>query len=218
MADTVTRPRHLSDCRPMLSTVHPRRIRLDIRPHLTQIERPPPTASFTLVEARSLVATKSATPLLRPPRPHMSDNRVALLIELDRLDNSAIVDTKHLTPYPHWQHPVLLPRNRIALTARKRRQDTPQARNLDTSSQARYHDSVEIADSARKHGIGDDDIRAAIRNAIVQTTIATDRDLVIGADANGRLLEIVLLDPDADLTVIHAMPLRPKFYRLLRGR
>jgi hypothetical protein len=39
--------------------------------------------------------------------------------------------------------------------------------------------------------------------------------LVIGADSTGRLLEIVVLDPDDDPVVIHAMALRPKFYRFL---
>lgn len=43
-----------------------------------------------------------------------------------------------------------------------------------------------------------------------------DRLLVIGADRTGRLLEVVILDPDDDPIVIHAMPLRPTFYGLLR--
>lgn len=44
------------------------------------------------------------------------------------------------------------------------------------------------------------------------------RDLVIGADWSGRLLEVVVLDddPDEEPIVIHAMPLRPKFHRFLR--
>jgi hypothetical protein len=40
--------------------------------------------------------------------------------------------------------------------------------------------------------------------------------LIIGADRAGRLLEIVVLDPDDDPVVIHAMPLRQKFYDYLR--
>jgi hypothetical protein len=41
------------------------------------------------------------------------------------------------------------------------------------------------------------------------------RDLVIGADRSGRLLEVVVLgdDPDEEPVVIHAMALRPKFHR-----
>ena len=42
-----------------------------------------------------------------------------------------------------------------------------------------------------------------------------DRILVIGADTTGRLLEIVVLDPDEAPVAIHAMPLRAKFYRYL---
>jgi len=42
-----------------------------------------------------------------------------------------------------------------------------------------------------------------------------DRVLVIGADSAGRLLEVVVLDPDDDPVAIRAMPLRPKFYRYL---
>lgn len=44
------------------------------------------------------------------------------------------------------------------------------------------------------------------------------RDLVIGADRSGRLLEVVILDddPDEEPIVIHAMSLRPKFRRYLR--
>ena len=56
---------------------------------------------------------------------------------------------------------------------------------------------MEIADSARKHGIADEDIRHAVRvefRAISQG----DRLLIIGADRAGRLLEIVVLDPDGD--------------------
>lgn len=45
-----------------------------------------------------------------------------------------------------------------------------------------------------------------------------DRVLLIGADHDGRLLEIVVLDPDDDPVVIHAQPLRPKFYPYLQER
>lgn len=76
---------------------------------------------------------------------------------------------------------------------------------------------MEIADSARKHGVRDDDIRHAIRNPL-RLIPGEGRDLVIGADGSGRLLEIVILDddPDEEPIVIHAMALRPKFHRYLR--
>jgi len=42
-----------------------------------------------------------------------------------------------------------------------------------------------------------------------------DRVLVIGADTAGRLLEVVVLDPDGEPVAIHPMPLRQKFNRYL---
>jgi hypothetical protein len=39
--------------------------------------------------------------------------------------------------------------------------------------------------------------------------------LIIGADRDGRLLEIVVLDPDDDPVVIHADGLRQTFYGYL---
>jgi hypothetical protein len=76
---------------------------------------------------------------------------------------------------------------------------------------------MEIADSARKHGIRDEDIRHAIRQPL-RVVPGSGRDLVIGADRSGQLLEVVVLDddPDEEPIVIHAMPLRPKFHRYLR--
>jgi hypothetical protein len=46
-----------------------------------------------------------------------------------------------------------------------------------------------------------------------------DLTMLIGPATDGALLEIGVLDLDGeDPVVIHAMPLRPKFYRLLGGR
>jgi hypothetical protein len=76
---------------------------------------------------------------------------------------------------------------------------------------------MEIADSARQHGVLDEDIHHAVRNPL--KVIAGDgRDLVIAADRAGRLLEVVVLDddPDEEPVIIHAMALRPKFYDYLR--
>jgi hypothetical protein len=42
-----------------------------------------------------------------------------------------------------------------------------------------------------------------------------DRDLYIGADRTGRLLEVVVLDDDGEPVAIHAMALRAKFYEHL---
>lgn len=76
---------------------------------------------------------------------------------------------------------------------------------------------MEIADSARKHGIHDEDIDHAVRDPL-RVISGPGRDLVIGADRSGRLLEVVVLDddPDQEPVIIHAMALRPKFHDYLR--
>lgn len=74
---------------------------------------------------------------------------------------------------------------------------------------------MEIADSARRHAVADEDIQAAVSVPLRLVLQGADRMLVIGADTAGRLLEIVVLDPDGEPVAIHAMPLRPKFYRYL---
>ncbi len=73
---------------------------------------------------------------------------------------------------------------------------------------------MEIADNARKHGVDDLDIEHAVRNAI-RVLNQGDRDLYIGGDRAGRLLEVVVLDDDEQPVAIHAMPLRRKFYEHL---
>ncbi len=76
---------------------------------------------------------------------------------------------------------------------------------------------MEVADSARKHGVRDEDITHAVRNPL-RVVHGDGRDLVIGADRSGRLLEVVVLDddPNEEPVVIHAMPLRSKFHDYLR--
>lgn len=75
---------------------------------------------------------------------------------------------------------------------------------------------MEIADSARKHGVLDEDMQHAIRHPI-RIVPGDGRDLVIRADRSGGLLEVVILDDDPEQgpIVIHAMPLRAKFDRYL---
>ena len=76
---------------------------------------------------------------------------------------------------------------------------------------------MEIADSARKHGVRDQDIAHAVRNPL-RVVPGDGRDLIIGAGLSGQLLEIVVLDDDLqeEPLVIHAMSLRPKFHGYLR--
>jgi hypothetical protein len=74
---------------------------------------------------------------------------------------------------------------------------------------------VEIADRARRHGISDEEIQAAVSVPFRTVPQGDDRILVIGADRAGQLLEVVVLDPYDEPVAIHAMPLRAKFYRYL---
>lgn len=75
---------------------------------------------------------------------------------------------------------------------------------------------MEVADSARKHGVSDDDVAHAAGNAIVSLTDDSGkRVLLIGPARDGRLLEVVVLDPDDDPVAIHAMNCRPKFFPYL---
>ncbi|MDQ1744940.1 MAG: hypothetical protein QOE23_3279 [Pseudonocardiales bacterium] len=75
----------------------------------------------------------------------------------------------------------------------------------------------EVAEAARKHGIADADMFHAIRMQFRAVRQSSDRELIIGADRTGRLLEIVILDAtDLDPPcVIHAMELRKTFYTFL---
>ncbi|WP_445183454.1 hypothetical protein ACTXG6_33970 [Pseudonocardia sp. Cha107L01] len=67
---------------------------------------------------------------------------------------------------------------------------------------------MDIADSARKHGVADDDMRHAVAQSMrVVRQGSADRVLVIGPDRVGALLELVVLDPDTEPVIIHAMVL-----------
>lgn len=68
---------------------------------------------------------------------------------------------------------------------------------------------MRITNSARRHGVRDEAIQHAVANAI--RLVETDDGLfVIGADASGRMLELLARPAeDGDLVVFHAMPLRP---------
>ena len=73
---------------------------------------------------------------------------------------------------------------------------------------------MRIGEPARKHGIAEEDVWHAIRTAVRRVAMDEDLTMLIGPAADGALLEIGVLDLDGeDPVVIHAMPLRPKFYR-----
>ncbi len=75
---------------------------------------------------------------------------------------------------------------------------------------------MRIGGPARNHGVTDDDLQHAVRNAVRRITMGEDLTMMIGPATDGSLLEIGVLDLDGDDPVaIHAMTLRPKFYRFL---
>jgi len=78
---------------------------------------------------------------------------------------------------------------------------------------------VEIHPSARRHGISDQDTLHAIEHSILIDDVGEDPDrwLVIEPDHAANLLEIiVLITADGDEMIIHAMPLRPIYRKLLQ--
>ncbi len=77
---------------------------------------------------------------------------------------------------------------------------------------------MEIADSARKHGVSDASILHAWENAIKLAEFEYDgeeRLLVIGPDPSGNLMELVAVPVAGPTRIIHADRLRPKFYDAL---
>lgn len=76
-----------------------------------------------------------------------------------------------------------------------------------------------VAPSARKHGIKDADAISAARCVLAGGPLDDDnpqRELRIGLDTKGRLLEIVvLLWDDGEIEIIHAMKARAAYRRLI---
>ena len=77
---------------------------------------------------------------------------------------------------------------------------------------------MEVRDSARKHGVVDEDIHHAIDHALAIEDAGEDPDrwLVIGPDRAGNLLEVVVITTvEGHLLAIHAMAMRARYGRLL---
>lgn len=73
-----------------------------------------------------------------------------------------------------------------------------------------------ILDSARKRGIPDDDILHAWRNVL--HVVVQDDDMVmhIGPTRDGALLEVgVVIGREGDELIVHAMPARRKYLRMM---
>ena len=77
---------------------------------------------------------------------------------------------------------------------------------------------VEILPSGRKHGVSDDDIRHAFENAVASITVPDQPGfaMMLGPDQSAQLLKIGVLDDEDNDYVIHAMPARPKYLKMIR--
>ncbi len=79
---------------------------------------------------------------------------------------------------------------------------------------------VEVLRSACRHGVPDEDIQHALRNALLVEEIDEDptRHLILGPARAGNLLELVVLDRPQGPAVMHAMEMRAKYRSLLTRR
>jgi hypothetical protein len=71
----------------------------------------------------------------------------------------------------------------------------------------------DIAESARKHGISDDDMRHALRNPIRAADLGDGFTMFIGPARDGTPLEVGVADSGTGPVIIHAMRARPKWLR-----
>lgn len=69
-----------------------------------------------------------------------------------------------------------------------------------------------ILASARKHGIADEDMFHAFRNAIIEV-VDDDIVMIVGPNRHGNLIEVALIHSDKNYLIIHAMQARKKYLR-----
>ncbi|HEU5033534.1 MAG TPA: hypothetical protein VFT62_02120 [Mycobacteriales bacterium] len=76
---------------------------------------------------------------------------------------------------------------------------------------------MQVLASACRHGIITEDALHAVEQALAVEEVGDDplRFLVLGPDRAGNLLEFAVMDRPQGPAVIHAMPMRPKYRRLL---
>ncbi len=72
--------------------------------------------------------------------------------------------------------------------------------------------AVAIAESARKHGVEDEDMRHAIDNSIVVFVAEPPATLMyVGPARSGKLIEVAVMCDDPEDLIIHAMEARAKW-------
>ena len=76
---------------------------------------------------------------------------------------------------------------------------------------------MDIYQSARKHGITDDDITHAVQQAVVAADVPGPQSALLGPDRAGNMLEVVtVVRKNGTEIVIHAMRMRRIYEPLLR--
>ena len=72
-----------------------------------------------------------------------------------------------------------------------------------------------MIDSARRHGVSDEDMRHAFRNPVRTFLVGEDMTMVIGADEAGNLIEVGVVESrdEPGLVIVHAMPARSRFLK-----
>lgn len=70
-----------------------------------------------------------------------------------------------------------------------------------------------IADSARRHGVSDDDMLHAYRNPIRVFELDEGLTMVIGANQAAVIFEVGVVDVVEAPVIVHAMRAREKFLR-----
>ncbi len=71
-----------------------------------------------------------------------------------------------------------------------------------------------IAPSAKRHGVDEEDILHAYRNATDAWALDEGLVMLVGSDRSGALLEIgVVRSDDGTAVIVHAMKARGKFLR-----
>lgn len=73
---------------------------------------------------------------------------------------------------------------------------------------------MRTTESARAHGIADEDLRHAIRQyvRVIGDQGAEELVMFIGPARDGTMLEVGVIEDDEDPRIIHAMPARRKFW------
>lgn len=99
-----------------------------------------------------------------------------------------------------------------------RRRQQPLSGNLSCDSRCwqRMLEDVEpplIVDSARKHGIADEDVLHAFNHPVSYEDLDDGFVMIIGPTRSAQLVELGVLDTDHGPVIVHAMTARRRYLR-----